>query len=80
MSLVQSLSKFLEKEALQWASLVVLVVKNLPANARDVRDLGSTPGSGRSPGGGYGRPFQYSTIHMFAFDSMLNTSPIWCLP
>ena len=28
----------------------VLVVKNLPANAGDVRDAGSTPGSGRSPG------------------------------
>ena len=59
MSLVQTLSKFLEKEALQWASLVVPVVKNLPANARDVRDLGSTPGSGRSPGGGHGYPLQY---------------------
>ena len=34
-----------------WASQVVLVVKNLPANAGDVRDLGSTPRWGRSPGG-----------------------------
>ena len=32
------------------------VVKNLPANARDTRDLGSIPGSGRSPGGGNGYP------------------------
>ena len=32
------------------ASQVTLVVKNLPANARDVRNLGSVPGSGRSPG------------------------------
>ena len=31
-----------------------LVVKNLPANAGDVRDMGSTPGSRRSPGEGYG--------------------------
>ena len=38
---------------------VVLVVKNLPANAGDVRDAGLTPGSGRSPGGGNGYPFQY---------------------
>ena len=29
-----------------------VVVMNLPANARDVRDLDSIPGSGRSPGGG----------------------------
>ena len=35
------------------------VVKNLPANARDTRDVGSIPGSGRSPGWGYGNPFQY---------------------
>ena len=34
--------------------LVVLVVKNLPASAGDIRDLGSTTGSGRSPGGGHG--------------------------
>ena len=32
------------------------VVKNPPANAGDVRDLGSTPVSGRSPGGGNGNP------------------------
>ena len=32
------------------------VVKNPPAKAGDVRDLGSTPGSGRSPGGGNGNP------------------------
>ena len=35
------------------------VVKNLLANARDVRDAGSIPGSGRSPGGGNGNPFQF---------------------
>ena len=33
-------------------SHVVLVVKNLPANARDIRDAGSIPGSERSPGDG----------------------------
>ena len=41
---------------------VVLVVKNLPANAVDIRDSGSIPGSGGSPGGGYGNPFQYSCL------------------
>jgi len=33
---------------------VVLVVKNPPANAGDIRDKGSIPGWGRSPGGGHG--------------------------
>ena len=45
-----------------WASQVVLVVKNLPANTGDLRDTGSIPGSGRSPGGGYGTPLQYSCL------------------
>ena len=44
------------------ASQVLLVVKNLPANAEDIRDLGSIPGSGRSPGGGHGNPLQYSYL------------------
>ena len=34
----------------------VLVVKNPPASAGDVRDVGSIPGSGRAPGGGHGNP------------------------
>ena len=38
----------------------MLVVKNPPASARDTGDMGSIPGLGRSPGGGYGNPFQYS--------------------
>ena len=36
-----------------WASQLALVVKNPPPNAGDVRDTGSIPGSGRSPGGGH---------------------------
>ena len=44
------------------ASQVVLVVKNLPANAGDMRDAGSIPGLGRSPGGGHGNPLQYSCL------------------
>ena len=39
---------------------VVLAVKNLPAYAGDLRDVGSISGSGRSPGGGHGSPLQYS--------------------
>ena len=42
-----------------WASHVALVVKNPPANAGDVRDAGSIPGPGRSPGGGNINPLQY---------------------
>ena len=38
------------------------VVKNLPANAEDTRDRGSTPGLGRSPGEGIGNPLQYSCL------------------
>ena len=38
------------------ASQVVLVVKNLPTNAGDIRDTGLIPGLGRSTGGGNGNP------------------------
>ena len=44
------------------ASQVALVVKNPPANARDVRDTGFIPGSGRSPGEGNSNPLQYSCL------------------
>ena len=40
------------------------MVKNLPANAGDTRDMGSIPGLGRSPGGGNGDPFQYSLLRI----------------
>ena len=39
-----------------------LVVKNLPANAGDVRDTGSIPGSGRAPEGGHGNRLHYSCL------------------
>ena len=45
-----------------WASQVSLVVKNPPANAGDVRDVRSIPGSGRLPRGGHGNPLQYSYL------------------
>ena len=41
---------------------MALVVKNLPANAGDIRDEGSIPGLGRSPGGGNGNLLQYSCL------------------
>ena len=40
----------------------MLVVKNPLANAGDVRDMGSIPGSERSPGGGHGNLLQYSCL------------------
>ena len=38
------------------------MVKNLPANAGDIKDVGSVSGSGRSPGGGHGNTLQYSCL------------------
>ena len=52
----------------QWgirASQVAPVAKKQkqpPAKAGDVRDTGSIPGPGRSPGGGHGNPLQYSCL------------------
>ena len=41
---------------------MVLVVKNPPVSAGDIRDSGSIPGRGRSSGGGHGNPLQYSCL------------------
>ena len=38
------------------------MVKNPSANPGDAGDVGSIPGSGRFPGGGYGNPLQYSCL------------------
>ena len=38
------------------------MIKNLPASAGDGRDTGSIPRLGRSPGGGHGKPLQYSRL------------------
>ena len=45
-----------------WASQMALVVKNPPASAGHVRDVGSIPWSERSPEGGHGSPLQYSCL------------------
>ena len=45
-----------------WASQVVLGVKNPPASAGDTRDGDSIPGLERSPGGGHSNPLQYSCL------------------
>ena len=44
------------------ASQVALVVKNVPANAGDIRDAGSISGLGRSPGSRHGNPLRYSYL------------------
>ena len=49
---------FIRVPSVKRNSQVGLVVKSLPAKARDVRDTGSIPGLGRSPGEGYGNPLQ----------------------
>ena len=45
-----------------WASQVMLMVKNLPANAGDIRDTDLIPGLGRPSGGSHGHPLQYSCL------------------
>ena len=45
-----------------WSSQVPLEVKNLIANAGNLKEAESIPGSGRSPGGGHGNPAQYSCL------------------
>ena len=55
-----------------------LVVKTLPANAGDIRDC-SIPGSGRSPGGGYDNPLQYSCLEKsHGQRNMVGYSPQCC--
>ena len=49
-------------QSTSWASQVALVVKNPSANAGDIRDEDSIPGSGRYLGGGHGNPLQYSCL------------------
>ena len=41
---------------------MVLVIKNLPVNIEDLRDSGSVPGLGRSPGQRHGNPLQFSCL------------------
>ena len=51
---------------------MALVVKNPSANAKDVRDAGSIPGSGRSPGGGNDNPLQY-----YCLENLMNRGSLW---
>ena len=61
----RNFAAFLERETLHsypWASQVTLVVKYLPANARDIRDTDRIPELGRSPGGGHDTLLQCSCL------------------
>ena len=53
---------------------IVLVVKNFPANAGDIRDTGSMPGLGRSPRKGHGNPLQYSCL-----DNSMDRGTRWAM-
>ena len=50
------------------------MLKNLPANAGDVRDPGWIPGLGRSPGGGNGNPLQY-----FCLENPMDRGAWWAI-
>ena len=52
--------------------MVGTVVKNPLANAGNTGDMGSIPGSGRLPGVGNGKPFQYSCL-----DNSMNRGALW---
>ena len=65
---------FVRLSAYQWVSQVVLVVKSPPANAGDIRDMGSIPGSGRPLGEGHSNPFQYSCLK-----NPLDRGPWWAI-
>ena len=54
--------KFYVDFTITGASQVALVVKNLPDNEGDIRDMGLIPDFGRYPGGGHGNPLQYSCL------------------
>ena len=58
----------------KWASQVALLVKNLPANAEDIKDEGSIPGLGRYPGEGHGNPLQYSCL-----ENSMNRGAWWAI-
>ena len=59
----QNVENFIiEEYSLEWGFSGGSVVKNPPVNTGDTRDLGSIPGSGRSPREGNGNPLQYSYL------------------
>ena len=62
------------KENLSKGGNLALVIKNLPANAGDIRDVGSIPGPRRSPGEGNGYPLQYPCL-----EHPIDRGPWWAM-
>ena len=56
---------------------MALIAKNMPANAGDVREMGSIPGSGRSAGEGHGNPLQYSCLENPMVRGAWKTTDLW---
>ena len=64
---------------IDWASQMVLVVKNLPANTGDIRDACLIHEMGRSPGGGHDNPLQYFCLESpHGQRSLVHYSPWSC--
>ena len=57
-----SYSFLMTSQILCWASQLALAVKNLSANAENIREVGSIAGSGKSARGGYGNPLHFSCL------------------
>ena len=55
-------------------SQMTLVIEDLPVNAGDIRDAGSIPGSGRSPGGGHGNSLQY-----YCLENPMDRGALWAM-
>ena len=64
---------------LYWGFPAGTVVKNMPASIRDVKDVGSIPGSGRSPGGGHGNPLQDSFFFFICLGKFMDRGAWWAI-
>ena len=64
----------MDEPGTHYTSQVVQEVKNPPADAGDIRDSGSVPRSGRSPGGGHGNP-----LHYFCLENPMDSGAWWAI-
>ena len=69
--LCDSTEKYFSPHQFLW---VELVLKNLPANTGDIRDVDSIPGWGRSPREGNGNPLQYSCL-----ENSMDREALWAI-
>ena len=79
-SYINAYRRNLEKcadEPIARTSQVPLVIKNPPANAGDIRDVGLILAAGRCPGGGHGNPLQCSCLKSpYGQRSLVGDSPV----